>query len=102
MRETEIRGILTQVCRELDHRARRSAGAAMLGASLLVTAGCSDPLYGAPDPPRDSGTTHDSGDADLDPGAVAEYMGPPVDSGSALDAGAQALYMAVEAPPLKG
>jgi hypothetical protein len=106
MRETEIRSILSHVCRELDARARRSAASAMLGASLLVPAGCSeDP--GLPD--RDAAV--DGGP--IDGGAVAEYMAPNVDSGGApseggaapaymapqVDSGTPvAMYMAVEAP----
>jgi hypothetical protein len=112
MRETEIRAILTHVCKELDTRARRSAGAAVLGASLLVTAGCSDdpglnqdgdaavdggtgqpdggavPAYMAP---QDSGTPSDSGNGDIDSGAVAEYAAPDPDA--AVDAGAMPHYM---------
>jgi hypothetical protein len=116
MRETEIRSILTHVCRELDARARRSAASAMLGASLLVPTGCSDDP-GLPD--RDAavdGGQIDGGavaeymapadSGDLDSGAVVKYMGPNVDSGAApeyaapeVDSGTPvALYMAVEVP----
>jgi hypothetical protein len=114
MRETEIRSILSHVCKKLDNRARRSAASAMLGASLLVTTGCSDdpgldrdgdaavdsgtnsdsgavPAYMAP---VDSGVTDSGNNNDIDSGAVTKYMGPPVDSGSDLDAGAVAEYAA--------
>jgi hypothetical protein len=113
MRETEIRSILSHVCRELDARARRSAASAMLGASLLVPAGCSDDP-GLPDrdaavdggqldsgavaeymaPADDAGTGTGGAAGDLDSGAVVKYMAPNVDSGPPTDGGAAPAYMA--------
>jgi hypothetical protein len=102
MREEAIRRILAHVCSDLDSAARRSAGPAALGATLLVAAGCGSDssLPGPTDaggedaaPVVDSGTGgSDAGtvtpvysvpvtDASLDDGPVTKYGVPVVDSG---------------------
>jgi hypothetical protein len=102
MREEDIRRILAHVCRDLDSAARRSAGPAALGATLLVAGGCGSDssLPGPADGGgEDAAAVVDSGtggtdagtvtpvysvpvtDAGLDSGPVTKYGVPAVDSG---------------------
>ena len=98
MRELEIRGVLAHVVKELDLRAaaRRSAASAVIGTSLLLTAGCSDddPQTQDDSQTADASTSQDGstatdggGSGDIDSGAIAEYMAPAPDAGAAADSG---------------
>ncbi len=82
MREKDIRHILAHVIGDLDLAARRSAGPAALGATLLVAPGCgSDTSLPGP---TDGGGGADAADS----GSTALYSAPVVDSGTGgADAG---------------
>ena len=86
MREKDIRLILAHVCRDLDSAARRSAGPAALGATLLVAPGCGSESF-LPGPVDDGGAdaadggSADSGTGGSDAGTVTPVYSVPFDAG---------------------